>query len=72
MPKNRPDIRIGSAAIYSMKQAILGVIESLILCLEDGRAGFYTAHFVQLAAGKAWRKILNPAARCAQPAPSAG
>ena len=49
---NRYGIRIGSAEIYRTMEGIDGVIDSLILCVEDDKGGFYMPLFVQLAAGE--------------------
>ena len=48
---NRYGIRIGSAEIYRTMEGIPEVADSLILCIEDGKGGFYMPLFVQLAAG---------------------
>lgn len=49
---NRYGIRIGSAEIYRTMEGIPGIIDSLILCVEDDKGGFYMPLFVQLAAGE--------------------
>jgi acetoacetyl-CoA synthetase len=49
---NRFGIRIGSAEIYRTMEGIAGVIDSLILCVEDDKGGFYMPLFVQLAPGQ--------------------
>lgn len=49
---NRYGIRIGSAEIYRTMEGIPDVIDSLILCIEDGNGGFHMPLFVQLAAGQ--------------------
>ena len=48
---NRYGIRIGSAEIYRTMEGIPQVADSLILCVEDGKGGFYMPLFVQLAKG---------------------
>lgn len=48
---NRYGIRIGSAEIYRTIEGIPGIVDSLILCVEDDLGGFYMPLFVQLAAG---------------------
>jgi acetoacetyl-CoA synthetase len=49
---NRYGIRIGSAEIYRTMEGIPGIVDSLILCIEDGKGGFYMPLFVQLASGQ--------------------
>lgn len=49
---NRYGIRIGSAEIYRTIEGIAEVADSLILCIEDDKGGFYMPLFVQMAAGK--------------------
>jgi len=48
---NRHGVRIGSAEIYRTMEAIKAVAESLIICVEDGKGGYYMPLFVQLAQG---------------------
>lgn len=48
---NRYGIRIGSAEIYRTMEGIPQVTDSLILCVEDGKGGYYMPLFVQLAKG---------------------
>ena len=49
---NRYGIRIGSAEIYRTMEGIPEVTDSLILCIEDGKGGFYMPLFVQLPKGE--------------------
>lgn len=49
---NRYGIRIGSAEIYRTMEGIADVVDSLILCIEDGKGGFYMPLFVQLPEGE--------------------
>ncbi len=49
---NRFGIRIGSAEVYRTMEGIPQVAESLILCVEDGKGGFWMPLFVQLAPGE--------------------
>ncbi len=49
---NRYGVRIGSAEIYRTMEGIADVIDSLIICIEDGKGGFYMPLFVKMAAGK--------------------
>lgn len=49
---NRFGIRIGSAEIYRTMEAIPQVADSLVLCIEDGKGGFWMPLFVQLARGE--------------------
>lgn len=49
---NRYGIRIGSVEIYRTMEGIAEVQDSLILCIEDGKGGFYMALFVQLPKGQ--------------------
>jgi acetoacetyl-CoA synthetase len=48
---NRYGVRIGSAEIYRTMEGIAGVIDSLILCIEDGKGGYWMPLFVQTAKG---------------------
>ena len=50
---NRYGVRIGSAEIYRTMEAIPGVADSLILCIEDGKGGYCMPLFVQMAEGVA-------------------
>jgi acetoacetyl-CoA synthetase len=50
---NRFGVRIGSAEIYRTMEGISGVVDSLIICIEDGMGGFYMPLFVKLASGVA-------------------
>lgn len=50
---NRYGVRIGSAEIYRTMEGIAGVADSLILCVEDGKGGFWMPLFVQMAQGVA-------------------
>lgn len=50
---NRFGVRIGSAEIYRTMEGIAGVIDSLILCIEDGKGGYWMPLFVQMARGVA-------------------
>ncbi len=49
---NRFGVRIGSAEIYRTMEGITGVVDSLIVCIEDGQGGFYMPLFVQLPPGQ--------------------
>jgi acetoacetyl-CoA synthetase len=49
---NRYGVRIGSAEIYRTMEGIPDVADSLIICIEDGKGGFYMPLFVKMAAGK--------------------
>jgi acetoacetyl-CoA synthetase len=46
---NRYGVRIGSAEVYRTMEGIAGVVDSLILCIEDGKGGFWMPLFVQLS-----------------------
>jgi acetoacetyl-CoA synthetase len=48
---NRFGVRIGSAEVYRSMEAIAGVADSLVICIEDGKGGFYMPLFVKMAAG---------------------
>lgn len=48
---NRFGVRIGSAEIYRTMEGMAGVVDSLIICVEDGKGGFYMPLFVKLAVG---------------------
>jgi len=48
---NRYGVRIGSAEVYRTMEAIVGVADSLIVCIEDGKGGFYMPLFVKMADG---------------------
>jgi acetoacetyl-CoA synthetase len=50
---NRFGVRIGSAEIYRTMEGVDGVVDSLIVCIEDGKGGFWMPLFVQMAAGQA-------------------
>jgi acetoacetyl-CoA synthetase len=50
---NRFGVRIGSAEIYRTMEGIAGVADSLVICVEDGKGGFYMPLFVKLADGTA-------------------
>jgi acetoacetyl-CoA synthetase len=49
---NRYGVRIGSAEIYRTMEGIADVADSLVICIEDGKGGFYMPLFVKMAAGK--------------------
>jgi acetoacetyl-CoA synthetase len=49
---NRFGVRIGSAEIYRTMEGIADVADSLVICIEDGKGGFYMPLFVKMAAGK--------------------
>lgn len=49
---NRYGIRIGSAEIYRTIEGIAEITDSLIVCIEDGKGGFYMPLFVQLPVGQ--------------------
>lgn len=46
---NRFGVRIGSAEIYRTMEGIAGVRDSLVICVEDGKGGFWMPLFVQMA-----------------------
>jgi acetoacetyl-CoA synthetase len=48
---NRYGVRIGSAEVYRTMEGIAGVADSLIICIEDGKGGFWMPLFVQMAKG---------------------
>lgn len=48
---NRFGVRIGSAEIYRTMEGIEGIADSLIVCIEDGKGGYYMPLFVQMQAG---------------------
>ncbi|MCA3444278.1 MAG: hypothetical protein INF52_13040 [Rhodobacter sp.] len=48
---NRFGVRMGSAEIYRTMEGIAGVADSLILCIEDGKGGYWMPLFVQMARG---------------------
>lgn len=48
---NRFGVRIGSAEIYRTMEGITGVVDSLILCVEDGKGGYWMPLFVQMVGG---------------------
>ncbi len=50
---NRFGVRIGSAEVYRTMEGIVGVADSLIICVEDGKGGFYMPLFVKMAQGVA-------------------
>lgn len=50
---NRFGVRIGSAEIYRTMEGIEGVADSLIICIEDGKGGYYMPLFVQMVPGVA-------------------
>jgi acetoacetyl-CoA synthase len=50
---NRFGVRIGSAEIYRTMEGIEGIADSLIVCIEDGRGGYYMPLFVQMQPGVA-------------------
>lgn len=50
---NRYGVRIGSAEIYRTMEGIEGVVDSLILCVEDGNGGYWMPLFVQMSKGVA-------------------
>ncbi|MCC0078988.1 MAG: acetoacetate--CoA ligase [Rhodobacter sp.] len=56
---NRFGVRIGSAEIYRTMEGIDGIADSLILCIEDGKGGYYMPLFVQMQPGA----VLDDAAR---------
>ncbi|MFZ9200460.1 MAG: acetoacetate--CoA ligase [Paracoccaceae bacterium] len=48
---NRYGVRIGSAEVYRTLEGIAGVADSLIICVEDGKGGFWMPLFVAMAKG---------------------
>ncbi len=50
---NRFGVRIGSAEIYRTMEGVAGVADSLIICIEDGKGGYWMPLFVQMAKGVA-------------------
>jgi acetoacetyl-CoA synthetase len=48
---NRHGVRIGSAEVYRTLETITGLADSLVLCIEDGKGGFWMPLFVQMRAG---------------------
>jgi len=50
---NRFGVRIGSAEIYRTMEGITGVADSLIICIEDGKGGYWMPLFVAMAKGTA-------------------
>ena len=50
---NRFGVRIGSAEIYRTIEGIAGIADSLIICVEDGKGGYWMPLFVQMAKGQA-------------------
>jgi acetoacetyl-CoA synthetase len=51
---NRFGVRIGSAEVYRTMEGIAGVADSLVICVEDGKGGFYMPLFVKMAVGHAF------------------
>lgn len=49
---NRYGVRIGSAEIYRTMEGIAGVADSLIICVEDGKGGYWMPLFVAMAKGE--------------------
>jgi acetoacetyl-CoA synthetase len=49
---NRYGVRIGSAEIYRTLEQVDGVADSLIVCIEDARGGYFMPLFVSLAADR--------------------
>ena len=49
---NRYGVRIGSAEIYRTMEGIAGIADSLIICVEDGKGGYWMPLFVQMAKGQ--------------------
>ncbi|MBX3528291.1 MAG: acetoacetate--CoA ligase [Rhodoblastus sp.] len=56
---NRFGVRIGSAEIYRTMEAIPGVADSLIVCVEEPDGGYYMPLFVQMAAGAPFTEALD-------------
>jgi acetoacetyl-CoA synthetase len=50
---NRFGVRIGSAEIYRTIETFREVADSLVVCVEDGKGGYYMPLFVQMVAGVA-------------------
>lgn len=48
---NRFGVRIGSAEIYRTMEGIAGIADSLILCIEDGKGGYWMPLFVAMSKG---------------------
>ena len=46
---NRFGVRIGSAEIYRTMEGITGVADSLIICVEDGKGGYWMPLFVAMS-----------------------
>ncbi|APH72993.1 acetoacetate--CoA ligase [Aquibium oceanicum] len=55
---NRFGVRIGSAEIYRTLEKVDGVVDSLIVCIEEPGGGFYMPLFVQLRDGAALDEAL--------------
>jgi acetoacetyl-CoA synthetase len=49
---NRFGVRIGSAEIYRTMEGIADIADSLVICIEDGKGGFYMPLFVKMVADK--------------------
>lgn len=49
---NRHGVRIGSAEIYRSIETFPEIADSLILCIEDGKGGYWMPLFVQMAPGQ--------------------
>ena len=49
---NRFGVRIGSAEIYRTMEAVPGVADSLIVCMEEAGGGYFIPLFVEMAEGK--------------------
>jgi len=48
---NRFGVRIGSAEIYRTVETFSEFVDSLIVCIEDGKGGYYMPLFLQMADG---------------------
>jgi len=56
---NRFGVRIGSAEIYRTLEKVDGVLDSLIVCIEEPGGGYYMPLFVQLREGHALDEALT-------------
>jgi len=48
---NRFGVRIGSAEIYRTIETFRQIADSMIICIEDGKGGYYMPLFIQMVAG---------------------
>ncbi len=49
---NRYGVRIGSAEIYRTIETFPEIVDSLVVCIEDEKGGYYMPLFVEMAKGK--------------------